>query len=170
MNRTNLLIDLSVFTAFLIAMEPPLTGIAIHEWLSIALAATIVVHLLLHWKWITSVGAAFFGKLFHSSRLKFVVDVLLFVAFTAVMMTGIMISESVLRTLGIQLAANRAYRSLHSLSADASMILVALHFALSWNWIVSTIRRYVIDPVAGLFRRKTPVLATVEARTETTQQ
>jgi hypothetical protein len=170
MNRTNLLIDLGVLSAFLIAMEPPLTGIAIHEWLSIALAATIVVHLLLHWKWIISVGADFFRKLFHSSRLKFVVDVLLFVAFTAVMMTGIMISESVLRTLGIPLAPNRAYRSLHSLAADASMLLVALHFALSWNWVVNMTRRYLLDPVAGLFWRKTPALTTVEVLADSEQK
>ena len=170
MNRTNLLIDLGVLSAFLIAMEPSLTGIAIHEWLSIALAATIVVHLLLHWKWIINVGAGFFRKLFQSSRLKFVVDVLLFVAFTAVMMTGIMISESVLRALGIQLAPNRSYQSLHSLSADASMLLVAVHFALSWNWVVSMTRRCLVEPAAGLFRRKTPTLATVEAFVDSEQK
>ena len=34
-NKTNLLLDIGVFAAFLIALEPGLTGIAIHEWLSI---------------------------------------------------------------------------------------------------------------------------------------
>ncbi len=34
-NKTNLVLDIGVFAAFLIAMEPDLTGIAIHEWLSL---------------------------------------------------------------------------------------------------------------------------------------
>ena len=53
--KTNLLVDIAIFAAFLIALDPHMTGIAIHEWLSIALAATIVAHLLLHWKWLVQV-------------------------------------------------------------------------------------------------------------------
>lgn len=49
--KLNFLIDIIIFTAFLVAMDPRLTGIAIHEWLSIAFGAAIIVHLLLHWQW-----------------------------------------------------------------------------------------------------------------------
>ncbi len=91
MNKTNLAIDFGIFAAFLIAMEPNLTGVSIHEWLSVALAATIIVHLLMHWKWIISVGKTFFVKLFHSSRLKFFVDVLLFLDFNLLMLSGLLI-------------------------------------------------------------------------------
>jgi cytochrome b len=58
-NKTNLLLDVGVFAALLIVMEPDLTGIAIHEWLSLAVAGTIIVHLLLHWKWITTVAVRY---------------------------------------------------------------------------------------------------------------
>lgn len=95
MNKTNLWIDTGIFAAFLVAMEPRFSGVAVHEWLSLALAGTIIVHLLLHWKWISSVLLRFFKKLWHSSRLKFVIDTLLFTAFVGVMASGIVISRSV---------------------------------------------------------------------------
>lgn len=153
MNKTNLLLDTGILAAFLVAMEPRFSGIAVHEWLSLALAATIVVHLLLHWKWIVGVGAQFFKKLWHASRLKFVIDSLLFVTFIAVMMSGILISRSALPALGIQFGqGDGAWRMLHRLSADASVLLVGLHFALNWGWVVSTVKRLAADPLARLFR------------------
>ncbi|HEY9087273.1 MAG TPA: DUF4405 domain-containing protein [Anaerolineaceae bacterium] len=162
-NKTNLLIDLSIFAAFLVAFEPRLTGISIHEWLSVALAAAIVVHLLLHWKWITQVLLRFFRQLFHASRLKFVVDLLLFVAFTGVMLSGLLISRSVLPALGISATHDGAWERLHGLFANLSLYLVALHFALNWKWVVTMVKRYLIAPITGLVvrRKAEPALAEV---------
>ena len=152
MSKTNLLVDTGIFVAMLVAMEPNFSGVAIHEWLSLALAAVIIFHLLLHWKWIVKVGAQFFKKLWHVSRLKLVVDSLLFVDFVAVMLSGIMISRVALPALGVSLGqTDMAWRSFHSLTADSCILLVGLHFALSWNWVVSTIKRIVIAPIKLLF-------------------
>ena len=61
-NRTKLLLDISTFVAFLVAMDPRTSGIAIHEWLAIALGATIVVHLLLNWNWIVRTFKRMIGR------------------------------------------------------------------------------------------------------------
>jgi hypothetical protein len=143
MNKTNFLIDAGIFVAFLAAEEPRLTGISWHEWLSVALAATIVVHLLLHWRWITNVLTNYFRKLFHVSRLKFVVDLLLFAAFTGVMVSGLMVSRSVLPFVGIEIRPDRSWGSLHTLTAQASVILLGVHFALNWAWVVGMIKRFI---------------------------
>jgi hypothetical protein len=135
MNKTNFLIDAGIFIAFLAAEEPRLTGISWHEWLSVALAATIIGHLLLHWRWITNVLMNYFRKLFHVSRLKFIVDLLLFAAFTGVMVSGLMISRSVLPFIGIEIRPDRSWSSLHALTAQASVILLGFHFALNWDWV-----------------------------------
>ncbi len=147
MNRTNLWIDIGVFVGFLLAMNPVITGIPWHEWLSIALTAAIIAHLLLHWKWIVAVLLRFFQRIWHESRLKFVVDALLFVAFVVVMLTGLLISRSVLPLLGIPVFITPAWRGLHSFSAELGMWLVALHFALSWNWIVRAVSQYLLKPI-----------------------
>lgn len=158
MDKKNFLIDIAIFLAFLVAMEPRFGGIAVHEWLSIALAAAIVVHLLLHWQWIVGVGGRFFRRLWHASRLKFVVDALLFVASVAVMLSGLLISRSALPALGIPVEhGGGTWRALHSLSADLSILLVGLHFALNWDWVVRVTRRSLLEPLAGLLRaRRTP--------------
>ncbi len=156
--KTNLFVDSVILVGFLVAFEPLLTGIAIHEWLSLALAATLMVHLVLHWEWVLNVAARFLRKWFHESRLNFIVDTALFIAFVLVMLSGILISRSILGLLGIQLAASPAWRTLHSLSADASLYLTGLHFALHWKWIASTINRFVVAPLGRLFQPR-PLLS-----------
>ena len=152
-SKTNLLVDLLSFITLLLVLEPAVTGIAIHEWLRLAFFGAIVIHLLLHWKWIVTVGRKFFVKLFHSSRLQFVVDVLLFVVFITAMLSGILISREILRVFNIQIFANFTWRTVHSLSANLTFFLVALHFALHWDWIVTTTKRYLISPFTGIFRK-----------------
>ena len=79
----------------------------------------------------------------------FVVDAWLFIDGTAIMLSGILISKAILPALGISLPMNPAWRQLHSLTADAGILLLGVHFALSWKWIVSTVGRYVVDPLTG---------------------
>lgn len=147
-------VDIAIFAGFLVALEPRLTGIAIHEWLSLALAATLIIHIVLHWNWVITVGVQFFRKLFHSSRLNFLVDGLLFVVFVLVMLSGILISESVVRVFGLQLRASPGWRLLHARSADASLILTGLHFALHWKWVVETIQHSLIGPLGRTLHPK----------------
>jgi hypothetical protein len=163
MNKKNLFLDLGILGLFLIIMEPSITGISLHEWIGVAFAGTIIVHLLLHWKWIVTVGRKFFKKLLHVSRLKFMVDSLLFIAFTTVMMSGIMISRNISSTLGIQMVSSPVWRMLHSASANGTLILVGLHFALNWSWVVSMVKRHVVSPLFPSGKReKTPVLEPVK--------
>jgi hypothetical protein len=155
LNRTNLLIDLAIFAAFLVAMEPGLTGVPIHEWFALALAGATIVHLLLHWRWMVSVTRKFFHILFHNSRLQYVVDALLFVAFTVVMMTGLMISRSVLPLLHISETRNFfIWTRLHDLSANLTLFLVGLHFALHWDWVVRMSKRYLVLPKPSVLRSR----------------
>jgi hypothetical protein len=151
--KTNLWVDLGIFAAFLVAFEPGLTGIAIHEWFSLAFAGTIVLHLILHWKWMVSVTVHFFKKVFHTTRLDYVVDGLLFIAFTAVMLSGLMISESVLAALGIPAPRQPVWRILHTESANLTLLLTGVHFALHWNWVVNAFSRVILQPIRRLFGR-----------------
>lgn len=165
MTKTNLWIDIGIFAGFLFAMNPALTGIAIHEWFSLALAAALIVHLLLHWRWVTTVVSQFFRRLFHASRLKFIADVLLFIAFTVVMMSGIMISRSLASVLGFSPATSSIWRFVHSASAEVSLVLVGLHFALNWNCVKAMIRRYILSPLnfsEGIAYHRQPVPVPVE--------
>lgn len=155
--KTNLIVDATILAAFLVAFEPSLTGIAVHEWLSLAFAGALIIHVLLHWEWVVKVTIQFFRKLFHASRLNYIVDAVLLGAFVIVVLSGLLISRSVLTMLGIQVAANPTWRFLHTSSANIVLLMVGLHFALHWKWIVSTFKRYLVVPVVRrLARRNMP--------------
>ena len=62
--KTNLYVDIAILVGFLVAYEPALTGVAVHEWLSLAFASAVILHLLLHWDWVVQVTLKFFRKLF----------------------------------------------------------------------------------------------------------
>ncbi len=149
--KTNFWLDLLIFGGFLVILEPRLTGIAVHEWLALAAAATLLVHILLHWDWIVNLTKHFLENPFHVSRLNYINGVLLFLGFTTVITSGLMISRSVLPALGLQIDAGRNWREIHNLSSDLTLWLVAVHFALHWSWIKNTASRLF----AGLFRRRT---------------
>ncbi|MBL8062903.1 MAG: DUF4405 domain-containing protein [Anaerolineales bacterium] len=140
-NRTKLLLDIGTFLAFLVTMDPHFSGLAIHEWLSIALAGTIVVHLLLNWEWIVNVTKRLFIKTTNGTRFNYVLNWLLFIDGILIMLSGIMISESAMPALGILLPVNSAWRSLHDVSANLALIIMGLHLAMHWNWIVTTFKR-----------------------------
>ena len=143
--KTNLFVDIAILVGFLVAYQPSLTGNTVHEWFTLAFSSVLIVHLLLHWDWVLSVTRRFFLKLFHSSRLNYILNLALLVDFVTIMLSGVMISKSVLATLGLQAANNPTWRFLHSSAADISLILIGLHIALHWKWILSTIKRYIFN-------------------------
>jgi len=101
-----------------------------------------------------NVGREFFKKLWHQSRLNFVVNTLFFIVMTGSLFSGLLISKDVLSTLGIQLNVGQSWKSIHTLMSDESVILLGVHVALHWKWIVSTIGRYVVNPIRGMFQRR----------------
>jgi len=153
LNRTkvDLFVDATIFVAFLITTAPRFSGIAIHEWLSLAFGAAIVVHLLLHWSWIVGVTRRLFGRVQGSARLNYLLNTLLFIDVTLIIFTGVMISEVALPLFGIRFPREGVWRILHSLTSDLAVMLTGVHLALHWSWIVKTIKRYLIDPI---FKRR----------------
>jgi hypothetical protein len=153
-NITKFILDLTIFIGFLLVLDPRTTGIAIHEWLAIAIAATIVIHLLLNWNWVVEVTRRLFGKTSWRARINYILNWLFFINVVLIILTGIMISNAVLPSLGIQLARNAYWSRLHALTTDLSIFMLGLHVALHWNWIVKMVNIFIIQPVASLRLRK----------------
>jgi len=150
--KSNLILDLGMFSIFMVVANPHLTGNTVHEWLALSLAGAVLTHILVHWKWVVNVAKEFFKKLWHQSRLNFVVNTLFFATMLGSLISGLMISESVMSTLGIQLTVDRSMRMLHSTFSNASMAVLAVHVALHWKWVINSLGRYVLNPIQSLFR------------------
>jgi cytochrome b len=165
--KIKLLLDVAISLAVLASLSPAMTGPAIHEWLGMAVAVPLVVHLLLNWKWIAATTRRFFGALPGQVRINYVLNAALFITMTATIFSGMMMSEVALRSLGLSLGHSPSMRMVHSLSTTALVWVVGLHLAMHWNWVACAVRRYVIDPLRGRSGadRATAALSAVPAAT-----
>ena len=71
-------------------------------------------------------------------KVNLVVDAALFVAAVTVMLSGLLISQYVAQAAGVTIVPTSLWVSDAPWSADATMLLLLVHFALHWRWIVKT--------------------------------
>ena len=142
--RKNFFLDISLAIAFFIAMSPMFTGISIHEWLSVALGGAVFIHLALHWRWLVATTRRFFGRLPLQARINYALNFLLLAAFTLTMVSGVMISKSVLPLLGVPMQPGFVWKMLHHTMPNVLLVVTGLHIALHWKWIVNAFQRYIL--------------------------
>ncbi len=157
-NLTKLFLDLGTFVALLIASAPHFTGDAIHEWLSLALGGAIIVHLLLNWNWIVQITARLFAKVAKGQRFNYILNWGLFASGIMIMLSGLMISKTVVPFFGISLPENMSWKQLHELSTNITMILMGLHIATHWSWITNMLKR-IFAPRAAAPVISAPVMS-----------
>lgn len=151
-------VDVSLFAVFLLVMNVPLTGIAIHEWLGIVIGAGLIAHLVQHGNWLATVTQRFRAATSFRNRLNYVMTGLLFVAFVSIVLSGIVISEVAVPWLGITTVASTFWLWLHLVSVNFVLLLTALHIALNWSWIASSFGRFVTEPIRARAERRRPRL------------
>jgi hypothetical protein len=154
--RVNLWVDLILFAAIMLVLAPSFTGLAIHEWLGLSLAAGVILHLLLHWQWIVAALRRFFAHMPAGQRFNLVLNSALFIDLTVVIFTGLMISRTVAPFFGLTLQGGRAWAGLHGLAANFSLVLAGLHLAVHWKWVVNALRRFFVDPLFNRGRLARP--------------
>lgn len=163
-NKLNLFLDLTIALAFVVEMEEHFSGLRVHELLGLAFGAGIVVHIILHWQWVVGVTRRFFHNLFHESRFNYVLNTALYVDMVVVIVTGILIS----RTIGLQLGLSRSLGlsliTLHSFASQMCLVIVGLHVAVHWKWIVTHSQKYLFNFRALLPARKARPATTAGAR------
>jgi hypothetical protein len=139
--RLDFWLDALLLVAFTLAYSLGFTGIATHEWLGIGLGVVLLVHLTLHWDWVIRTTRKLLRP---GGRERFVwlVNLLLLLSMTLCIASGILISEVALPQLGITLPASSFWRQMHNTTATVTLILVPIHAALRWRWIVGVARRF----------------------------
>jgi cytochrome b561 len=147
--KTNLFIDIIIFVTFLIVYNEKGTGATIHEWLGVALGILFTIHIILHWKWFIGCTKCFLRRMKAETRLNYILDILIYLGFTTIIFSGLMISENFLPTFGVKIFQNPFWKEVHFVSVDITLFVVALHVALHWKWIANNFKRYIINPIKG---------------------
>lgn len=144
--RARLALDVGLFAGFGLAFAPGLTGISIHEWLSLAIVVPSLVHLIINWDWVMRVSTRLLGKIKMASKLNLGVDTLLFGSTVTVMLSGLMVSHVISAAVGVSRAAGGLWSAVHSLSAIATIVLLVFHLGLHIAWISRTVRGVTASP------------------------
>jgi len=152
--KLNLFLDIGLALAFVVELERHFTGLRNHELIGVAMGIALITHIVLHWKWVWNITKTFFRNLFHSSRFSYLLNVALLIDIALIIVTGVLISETLSLNLGIARDAQMTFKSLHVLASNFSLMLVATHVASHWKWILSNSKKYLFR-IPG-FKRNTP--------------
>lgn len=145
---TSLILDALMLVAFIALMAWRLTGVPIHEWLAVALLATIVLHLVIHWEW----ALTRLAKLLPAGRprpsLSLLLNVALFLAMGVALASGFYMSKSIFPN-HLTNARYGMWHELHESSSTVTLIILGLHVALNWDLISNGVRRALRARQAG---------------------
>lgn len=100
----------------------------------------ILAHLLLAWGWIASLSRRFFTSQSIRARINYLLNLSLFATVTAVIFSGILISQKAIPALtGSKAVPDIDWRwdTLHNQFSDAVLMLVGLHLAINWEWALA---------------------------------
>lgn len=139
--RFLLWLDITLLVIFALLQEPVTTGLGGHEWISIGFAGLLFLHLLVNWRWIAA-AIARYRTADRRARVNTWLNGALFVTMVFTIFSGLVVSHFVLPAIGVASSDLRAWAQLHSLVASVTLVIVGLHVALNWDWVVSAARRW----------------------------
>src|SRR5215475_9577437 len=91
--KTTLFLDLTLLVSVCALQDVPFTGLVLHEWLGLAMVGMVFAHLLLAWSWIATQSRRLFAVQSARGRINYLLNLSLFAGVTAVIFSGILISQ-----------------------------------------------------------------------------
>ena len=95
----------------------------------------------LHYRWIVGVTKKLLGRLPAQTRIYYLIDGALLVAFFAIIGSGIAMSGTVLPQLGLQSSSSQVWVGVHKLSSMLTLVLLAVKLVLHRKWIANAVKR-----------------------------
>jgi hypothetical protein len=158
-SRYWVILDCSMLLAFVALQSWRLTGVVMHEWLSVGLIAGLLAHLVLHWSWVATRSKRVLAPRSTRTRVNYALNLMLFIAATVAMVSGFMISKVVMPQHPTPVNYLK-WHQLHNISATTSLICLGLHLALNWNLMVAALRNFLRPRPARVWSiRLKPLLA-----------
>lgn len=133
--------DLVLLVLVVLLQAPRPTGLAAHEWLGIAIAPLLALHLLVNWRWIVKTLHRLRANT-RRARINAALNGLLYLDFVLALVSGIVISEVALPLTGLEPSDLAAWHQLHAFFSNTSIWIVGLHLGLNWDWVLNVVRKW----------------------------
>jgi hypothetical protein len=138
--RFIVLLDTTLLVILILLLSPRLTGLAAHEILGFIFFIPVIIHVLIAWPWIQKTTK----KILNASkrtRFNFFLNAILFILIITELVSGFVISQVVLPSLGIRTINDRSWRTAHNLPLNLVVVFAGFHIALNWAWILAAFKK-----------------------------
>src|SRR5215510_14500033 len=92
-------LDVALLVSVCVLQTVSFTGLVLHEWLGLAGVGMVLAHLLFAWSWIATQSRRFVAKQSARERINYLLNLSLFAVVTAVIYSGVVISQKAIPTL-----------------------------------------------------------------------
>jgi hypothetical protein len=142
-NRVSLLLCLDTAMLLLVCVLEclALTGLDVHVWLGFALCPLVLVHVVMQWQWFITQFQRIRTTRAYRVRVNTLLNLGLLIMMSAVLLSGILSARQTTSVIGESFGRARIWSEIHGWLNFALVVLVGLHLALNWDWMVAALRR-----------------------------
>lgn len=131
MKRNRVLFDIAVLAVYLVAANPALTGIPVHEFLGLGAFALITAHIVASADGLSGRGRA--GRL--------LLNAVLLLSLATCAVSGVMVSGTVLPSLGLYATGYHFWDPLHAVAAKVLLAALLVHVVVRAPAVLAVLRR-----------------------------
>ena len=149
-------LDVTLLVSVCVLQTVSFTGLVLHEWLGLAMVGMVFAHLLFAWSWIATQSRRLFAVQTASARINYFLNLSLFAGVTAVIFSGILISQKAIPTLtGTKAAPDMDWRwdTLHNQFSQIVVMLAGFHLAINWDWALAAVQKVLFPWVEKVQER-----------------
>ena len=142
--KSKMLVDALLFSAFIVAFFVDLTGISLHQWIGVAVGALAAYHLVTHWNWVSAVTKRLFGHTSGKARLYYLLDATILLGSILMLGSGLVIST----WFNLPLSNYDVWREVHIVSSIGTLLVTVLKLGLHGRWIQEAVKNVFSPPAA----------------------
>src|SRR6185436_11754693 len=117
------------------------TGLEWHQWIGFAFCPVVLLHVVMQWPWFITQFQRLLTPGNWRVRVNAGLNLLLLALMGAVLFSGGFVSAQAVESLGESFGRVRIWSEVHGWLNVALVVLVGLHLALNWDWMIAALRR-----------------------------